>query len=125
MSSLVGPDEDDPRGKLPVPSEVQDAVRTLIRWAGDDPEREGLRDTPQRVARACDTERVAGRRDEQSTQASGSRLVGVERDGELPGLGETGQERTEPARRHIRELDLIDGVGDVDAGRRERRQVDG
>ena len=35
-----------------VPEEVQDAVRTLIRWAGDDPEREGLRDTPRRVARA-------------------------------------------------------------------------
>ena len=52
MSSLVGPDEDDPRGKPPVPEDVQDAVRTLIRWAGDDPTREGLLDTPQRVARA-------------------------------------------------------------------------
>src|SRR6186713_1613530 len=52
MSSLVGPDEDDPRGKPRVPDEVQEAVRTLIRWAGDDPQREGLRDTPQRVARA-------------------------------------------------------------------------
>lgn len=28
------------------------AVETLIRWAGDDPGREGLRDTPQRVVRA-------------------------------------------------------------------------
>jgi len=36
----------------PVPSEVLDAVRTLIRWAGDDPAREGLIDTPLRVARA-------------------------------------------------------------------------
>lgn len=52
MSSLVGPDEDDPRGKPPVPEDVQDAIRTLIRWAGDDPEREGLLDTPKRVARA-------------------------------------------------------------------------
>lgn len=52
MSSLVGPDEDDPRGKPPVPVDVQEAVRTLIRWAGDDPEREGLLDTPSRVARA-------------------------------------------------------------------------
>jgi GTP cyclohydrolase I len=52
MSSLVGPDEDDPRGKLPVPEEVQEAIRTLIRWAGDDPMREGLMDTPSRVARA-------------------------------------------------------------------------
>ena len=33
-----------------VPQEVKDAVRTLIRWAGDDPDREGLLDTPRRVA---------------------------------------------------------------------------
>lgn len=52
MSSLVGPDEDRPDAKPPVPEEIQDAIRTLIRWAGDDPAREGLRDTPKRVARA-------------------------------------------------------------------------
>ncbi len=52
MSSLVGPDEDNPLGKPPVPEEVQDAIRTLIRWTGDDPTREGLLDTPKRVARA-------------------------------------------------------------------------
>ncbi|MFC4295362.1 GTP cyclohydrolase I FolE [Novosphingobium tardum] len=52
MSSLVGPDEDREDGKLPVPQDVQDAIRTLIRWAGDDPAREGLVDTPKRVARA-------------------------------------------------------------------------
>ncbi len=38
--------------KIDVPQEVKDAVRTLIRWAGDDPDREGLLDTPKRVARA-------------------------------------------------------------------------
>jgi GTP cyclohydrolase I len=38
--------------KLPVPHEVQQAIRTLIGWAGDDPDREGLTDTPKRVARA-------------------------------------------------------------------------
>ncbi|USI72214.1 GTP cyclohydrolase I FolE [Sphingomonas morindae] len=38
--------------KLPVPEDVAEAIRTLIRWAGDDPGREGLVDTPQRVARA-------------------------------------------------------------------------
>ena len=38
--------------KIPVPEDVADAVRTLIRWAGDDPDREGLLDTPGRVARA-------------------------------------------------------------------------
>ena len=32
--------------------EAEEAVRTLIRWAGDDPAREGLLDTPARVARA-------------------------------------------------------------------------
>ena len=52
MSTLLSPDEDVERGKVPVPHEVQEAIRTLIRWTGDDPEREGLRDTPKRVARA-------------------------------------------------------------------------
>lgn len=32
--------------------EVQEAVRTLITWAGDDPTREGLLDTPKRVLKA-------------------------------------------------------------------------
>jgi GTP cyclohydrolase IA len=36
----------------PSRAEAEDAVRTLIRWAGDDPDREGLRGTPARVARA-------------------------------------------------------------------------
>ena len=39
-------------GKLVVPDDVQDAIRTLIRWSGDDPTREGLIDTPARVGRA-------------------------------------------------------------------------
>ncbi len=38
--------------KPPVPDDVQEAVRTLIRWTGEDPSREGLVDTPSRVARA-------------------------------------------------------------------------
>jgi GTP cyclohydrolase I len=36
----------------PTRAEAEAAVRTLIRWAGDDPAREGLLDTPKRVARA-------------------------------------------------------------------------
>lgn len=40
------------RGKIAVPDDVIDAIRTLIRWTGDDPEREGLIETPKRVARA-------------------------------------------------------------------------
>ena len=35
-----------------VPAEVAEAIRTLIRWTGDDPQREGLLDTPRRVAKA-------------------------------------------------------------------------
>lgn len=38
--------------KPDVPEDVQEAIRTIIRWTGDDPEREGLIDTPLRVARA-------------------------------------------------------------------------
>jgi GTP cyclohydrolase I len=36
----------------PSRAEAEAAIRTLIRWAGDDPTREGLIDTPSRVARA-------------------------------------------------------------------------
>jgi GTP cyclohydrolase IA len=43
---------DPESGKIPVPAEVEDAIRTLITWTGDDPTREGLLDTPKRVARA-------------------------------------------------------------------------
>ncbi|WP_174296708.1 GTP cyclohydrolase I FolE [Sphingomonas bacterium] len=42
----------DADGKPVVPAYVEEALRTLIRWAGDDPGREGLLDTPRRVARA-------------------------------------------------------------------------
>jgi GTP cyclohydrolase I len=38
--------------KAPSQKEAEEAVRTLIRWAGDDPGREGLIETPGRVARA-------------------------------------------------------------------------
>lgn len=36
----------------PTREEAEAALRTLLRWAGDDPDREGLRDTPARVVRA-------------------------------------------------------------------------
>ncbi|SDG41328.1 GTP cyclohydrolase I [Limimonas halophila] len=36
----------------PTRDEAEQAVRTLLKWAGDDPDREGLLDTPKRVARA-------------------------------------------------------------------------
>ena len=40
------------RVRRPSRDEALDAVRTLIRWAGDDPEREGLLGTPDRVVRS-------------------------------------------------------------------------
>jgi len=39
-------------GLKPSRAEAEEAVRTLLRWAGDDPTREGLLGTPDRVARA-------------------------------------------------------------------------
>ncbi len=49
-ADLVADEEDD--GRVRVPADVEEAVRTLLRWAGDDPLREGLLDTPKRVGRA-------------------------------------------------------------------------
>jgi len=40
--------------RRPERAEAEAAVRTLIRWAGDDPDREGLWETPARVARALE-----------------------------------------------------------------------
>ncbi|MDS7597231.1 GTP cyclohydrolase I FolE [Agrobacterium tumefaciens] len=42
----------DAAGARPTQAEAEDAVRVLLRWAGDNPEREGLLDTPKRVAKA-------------------------------------------------------------------------
>lgn len=54
--SNTAPSPKSPSPKIvePRPSieEAEDAVRVLLRWAGDDPTREGLIDTPNRVARA-------------------------------------------------------------------------
>ena len=47
--AVVG--EDDAR-KRPSREEAEAAVRTLLAWAGDDPAREGLLDTPARVVKA-------------------------------------------------------------------------
>jgi len=48
--------QSNPRQSPPQPSvsseQAEDAVRILLRWAGEDPQREGLRDTPARVVRA-------------------------------------------------------------------------
>ena len=42
------------RGKRPTREEAEAAVRTLIEWTGDNPDREGLLDTPARVIRSYD-----------------------------------------------------------------------
>src|SRR3954451_13582602 len=52
-----------PDRNRPTRAEAEEAVRTLIRWAGDDPGREGLRDTPARVVRAYE-EWFSGYRDD-------------------------------------------------------------
>ena len=46
------PSSVDTDAKRPTRTEAEAAVETLLRWAGDDPSREGLVDTPARVARA-------------------------------------------------------------------------
>ena len=55
FAGKAGPEDGDLVASAPmveVPKDVLKAVRTLIAWAGDDPAREGLLDTPARVARA-------------------------------------------------------------------------
>ena len=49
---LAGSCANDEAAVRPSRGEAEDAVRVLLRWAGDDPTRSGLHDTPARVARA-------------------------------------------------------------------------
>ena len=49
MDAIV---ETHDRAVRPSQAEAEEAVRTLIRWAGDDPDREGLLETPARVVRS-------------------------------------------------------------------------
>jgi len=73
MANGKGGGRTAPRGQLravagealarPSREDAEDAIRTLIRWAGDDPVREGLADTPARVARAFE-EWFAGYRED-------------------------------------------------------------
>ena len=52
VNNKTGRGKSAPLHRRPSRAEAEDAVRTLIRWAGDDPEREGLIATPARVVRA-------------------------------------------------------------------------
>lgn len=65
VDALRHPAGEPPRPVAARPSraEAAAAVRTLIAWAGDDPEREGLRETPDRVLRTYE-EFYAGYRDD-------------------------------------------------------------
>ena len=49
--------------KKPSRKQAEEAVRTLLHWAGDDPDREGLQDTPKRVVNAYE-EYFAGYKDD-------------------------------------------------------------
>ncbi|QCK87058.1 GTP cyclohydrolase I FolE [Phreatobacter aquaticus] len=48
----VGKGSDVKHRRRPSREEAEAAVRTLIEWVGDDPDREGLVDTPRRMAKA-------------------------------------------------------------------------
>lgn len=52
-SDLAGQDAASANGK-PTREEAERAVRTLIRWIGENPDREGLADTPKRVVKSYD-----------------------------------------------------------------------
>ena len=52
VEGAVGPSADKFLVRKPTQEEAEAAVRTLLLWAGDDPSREGLADTPRRVAKA-------------------------------------------------------------------------
>ncbi len=48
----MDPGPDARAARRPTRAEAEEAVRTLLRWAGEDPAREGLHDTPSRVVRS-------------------------------------------------------------------------
>jgi GTP cyclohydrolase I len=52
VQAVTGEQPDEDHQARPSVEEAKRAVETLIRWAGDDPTREGLRGTPNRVVRA-------------------------------------------------------------------------
>jgi GTP cyclohydrolase I len=52
MAKDIEMDAPGSQSAAPSREEAEEAIRTLIRWAGDDPKREGLAETPARVVRA-------------------------------------------------------------------------
>jgi GTP cyclohydrolase I len=52
LVDVLADEREAARSRRPSRDEAEEAVRTLIRWAGDDPDREGLLGTPDRVVRS-------------------------------------------------------------------------
>jgi GTP cyclohydrolase I len=52
LSKTLAEEREATLARRPSREEAEEAVRTMLRWAGDDPEREGLLGTPDRVVRA-------------------------------------------------------------------------
>ena len=52
MNNIKALEEQDNTCERPSREEAEAAVRVLLKWAGDDPDREGLLDTPKRVVKA-------------------------------------------------------------------------
>jgi GTP cyclohydrolase I len=52
VERALSPSADKFPDRRPTQEQAEEAVRTLLLWAGDDPSREGLLETPQRVAKA-------------------------------------------------------------------------
>ena len=54
-------------------SKIEQAVRLMLEGIGEDPEREGLRETPARIARMC-AELYKGMEEDAQTHLSGKRI---------------------------------------------------
>jgi GTP cyclohydrolase IA len=65
LLECLQPETVAPKPHRPTREEAEAAVRTLLLWTGDNPDREGLRDTPRRVVKAYE-ELFSGYRDDAS-----------------------------------------------------------
>jgi hypothetical protein len=92
----------------PTQADAEAAVRVLIEWAGDDPSREGLIDTPGRDG----TRRTLGRSDERNLP----HRVGCRLDGGETFSTPEGRSVQEHAVRHVRELGNDHAGGDFWCG---------
>src|SRR5260370_1170553 len=96
------------RDLRPSRSEAEDAVRTLIRWAGDDPDREGLRGTPGRVVRAYEAWRWGWRGGARAVPPPGGGARALDQGGEPLAGGVPALARNPPG---IPRLHLFSWIG--------------